>query len=281
MKKIWSILALLLMLMAVKIPVAGAAVISDSDVPIDIKVNGSYIKTDAGTYIDYDTTFVPIRFVSEALGAGVTWDGPSATVTIIDDGTAIQLTEGKRTAYVNGAQVDLKKSVRITGGRTFVPVRFVSESLGAAVGWDESLYIVTIDKPAVQVNKASVKDWYADDEVLWLARLIEAESAAEPMEGMIAVGNVVLNRVNSSDFPDTIHDVVFDTAHGVQFEPVLNGRIYNQPSLASIAAAKRALQGESYAGDSLFFFNPAIATSTWISENRTYYVAIENHAFYL
>ena len=75
--------------------------------------------------------------------------------------------------------------------------------------------------------------------------------------------------------------MVFDTRHGVQFEPILNGTIYNNPSYDSMVAAKYALMGENNIGDCLYFFNPRIAQSTWISKNRTYYTTIGLHDFYL
>lgn len=281
MRKTNIIIVITLVLAVISSPVANALNIPDSQIPIDIMVNGSFIKTDASPYIEYDTTFVPIRFVSEALGAKVEWDAPTATASILYGNTTIHLTEGKNIAYVNGQPVKLNKHVRITRSRTFVPVRFVAESLGARVDWDGTLCIVKIAKGSVAVSESMIQKNYTEDDILWLARIIEAESAGEPMEGKIAVGNVVLNRVNSPDFPNTIYGVIFDTNNGVQYEPVINRTIYNSPSLESVVAAKRTLRGENYVGDSLFFFNPVIAVSSWISENRTYYTTIAHHAFYL
>ena len=108
-----------------------------------------------------------------------------------------------------------------------------------------------------------------------------AEACAEPAEGKIAVGNVVLNRVRSDEFPDTIFGVIFDRKYGVQFEPVLNGTIYCEPDKDCLQAAARALAGENVVGESLYFFNPELAQSTWISDNRLYCMTIGGHDFYL
>ena len=108
-----------------------------------------------------------------------------------------------------------------------------------------------------------------------------AEAEGEPPEGQIAVGNVVLNRVASHDFPNTIYAVIFDRVGGVQFEPVLNGTIYCMPSAAAVEAAKRALSGENVAGDSLFFLNPEKAQSLWMTRERTFFAHIGHHDFYL
>ena len=116
---------------------------------------------------------------------------------------------------------------------------------------------------------------------MWLSRIIHAESRGEPIDGKIAVGNVILNRVKSHEFPNTIYNVIFDRKPSVQFEPIINGSIYNSPGKDSIKAAKHALSGTDVAGKSLYFFNPKIATSSWISKNRPYFKTIHNHDFYL
>lgn len=265
----------------VQVPAAEAAKTPEKDIPIDLIVNGSYIKTDAAPFIEYDTTLVPIRFVSEALGATVWWDESAAEAVVVDGGKTIRMPENKSVAYVNGKAVKLAKPMRLQGGRTFVPVRFVAESLGAKVGWDQQYFNVTISRGSLGVPSHLIKRDYTTDDIFWLGRIIEAESAGEPVAGMVGVGNAILNRVKSKEYPNTIYGVIFDRKHGVQYEPILNGTIYNNPSSDSIASAKRALRGENFVGSSLFFFNPRIAQSNWISLNRTYYTSIGNHDFYL
>jgi N-acetylmuramoyl-L-alanine amidase len=94
--------------------------------------------------------------------------------------------------------------------------------------------------------------YYDSDDVKWLSRIINAEAEAEPLEGKIAVGNVVLNRVASDEFPDTIYSVIFDKANGVQFSPTASGAIYNTPTDESVLAAKMCLDGP-VGGGSLSF----------------------------
>ena len=89
---------------------------------------------------------------------------------------------------------------------------------------------------------------YDAGELYWLSRIICAESGAESMSGQIAVGNVILNRVRSSSFPNTVEGVIFDRKDAVQFEPVSNGRVYLPPTSQSVEAAKRALDGENVVG---------------------------------
>ncbi len=120
-----------------------------------------------------------------------------------------------------------------------------------------------------------------DTDLYWLSRIIHAEAGAEIYEGKVAVGNVVLNRVSSSLYPNTVKGVIFDSYKGIpQFCPASDGTIYNTPSAASISAAKDALNGVRPVGSSTHFFNPAKSSGTWIRNNKTYVKTIGNHRFY-
>jgi N-acetylmuramoyl-L-alanine amidase len=121
----------------------------------------------------------------------------------------------------------------------------------------------------------------AATDLYWLSRIINAEAEAEPYNGKVAVGNVILNRVHSSDFPNTIKGVIFDYYQGIpQFSPVADGTIYNTPSADSIRAAKDALTGVRPVGSATYFFNPDKASGSWIVANKTFVMRIGNHVFY-
>ena len=111
----------------------------------------------------------------------------------------------------------------------------------------------------------------------WLSRIIYAESGNQPLAGKIAVGNVVLNRVNSPAFPNSVYAVVFQQS---QFTPVMNGTIYSTPNAESVIAAKLCLEGANTAGNSLYFLAPALAGNLWTMEERTYVTTIGTHWFY-
>jgi N-acetylmuramoyl-L-alanine amidase len=126
----------------------------------------------------------------------------------------------------------------------------------------------------------SGEEVYNEEDVYWLSRIINAESLNQPLEGKIAVGNVVLNRVADETCPDTIYDVIFDRKYGVQFSVITNGTIYMDPSEESIIAAKICLEGYSVVGDSIYFVNPDIGVSSWFVNTRTFVKSIGNHDFY-
>ncbi len=249
---------------------------------IDIKVNGEYIYTDSEVLIENGVTLAPIRWVSNALGAAsVDWCSENDTAKITFKDRDIEVDIKNDVIYIDSFVHTFNADARIFNDRTYIPVRMVSELMGAEVSWDSHYKNVEIELLGHTTPVSSIDTKYTDDDLLWLGRIIHAESDGEPIDGKIAVGNVILNRIESPLFPDTIYGVIFDRTHGVQFEPVLNGTIYNSPSMDSIKAAKHALSGTDVVGNSLYFFNPKIASSSWISKNREYYTTIQNHDFYL
>lgn len=111
-----------------------------------------------------------------------------------------------------------------------------------------------------------------------LAKIINAEAGNQPYKGKVAVGNVIMNRVDHPKFPDTIKDVVYQKG---QFSPVSNGSIHKEPNKESIQAAKEVLNGHRVVDDNvLYFYNPDISTSGWIF-TREVVNRIGDHAFAL
>lgn len=116
--------------------------------PISIKVNGAVVNLpDAKPFIDQATnrTMVPIRFVSEKLGAKVDWDGATQTVKITKAGKQIALRIGEKRATVSGKQITFDAAARLQNNRTFVPLRFISEAYGAKVDWLAAERLVSIN----------------------------------------------------------------------------------------------------------------------------------------
>jgi N-acetylmuramoyl-L-alanine amidase len=131
-------------------------------------------------------------------------------------------------------------------------------------------------KPNPTSKTKKVKISHTDNEINLLARLVRAEAQTEPLKGKIAVACVVLNRVESKKFPDTIKEVIY--ARG-QFQPVQNGEINKPADEESVKAVKAALSEQrNLAPGSLFFYNPDIATSRWL-DTRTTTMVIGQHVF--
>ena len=176
----------------------------------------------------------------------------------------------ENTVTVNGTNYSGR--VTVESGRTYVPLRLVAEALGGSAEWDPYM-----DGAAMTSADAG----YDAVDLYWLSRIISAESGAEPTEGQIAVGNVVLNRVASTEFPTTIPGVIFDRVDGVQFEPVSNGTVFKTPTVRAMESAKRVLDGADAIGSAMYFYAPSLSKGIWINANRTYYKTIGCHRFYL
>ncbi|NLL38671.1 MAG: copper amine oxidase [Clostridiales bacterium] len=230
-----------------------------------------------GTLIN-STTYVPLRAVTYLLhpGAEVAWENSQAIIR--SPRLYACAKPGKAYMEANGRMLYIKDGVKLINGSTMVPIRVLAKTLGAQVSWDSNTKTVYITCGSDAI--LSGEQYYDDEDLYWLSRIISAESAGEPLEGKIAVGNVVINRVNNPDFPNSIYDVIFDLKWGVQFQPVANGTIYNDPTWESILAAKLCLDGASTAGDSLYFLNPCKSTNFWATKNCVYYSTIGNHDFY-
>ncbi|PYZ98339.1 peptidoglycan-binding protein [Alteribacter lacisalsi] len=118
-----------------------------------------------------------------------------------------------------------------------------------------------------------------DEKVDLLSRLVHSEARGEPYEGKVAVAAVVLNRIESGDFPDSMNEVIYETnGNSYAFEPVMNGSIYNEPDSESVRAAEEALNGYDPSNGALFFYNPDTATSDWVNR-LTIDSRIGNHVF--
>lgn len=116
------------------------------DAGITVQVNGqAVVFTDAKPFIDSSNrTLVPVRFIVEKLGAQVNWDGAVQTVSIKKDSTSISLKIGQSQATVNGTVKTFDTAARIVSDRTFVPLRFISETLSASVEWQAATKTVVI-----------------------------------------------------------------------------------------------------------------------------------------
>ncbi|MBQ1230214.1 MAG: cell wall hydrolase, partial [Clostridia bacterium] len=207
------------------------------------------------------------------------WNGKTQTATVTANGLTMTVQQGAAYITSNGHVYYTVGKVLNRNGSLYVPIRPLARTFNVALTWNAARRCVelsTKDRLTPFVAWAA----YNEDDVYWLSRIISAESRGEPLEGQIAVGNVVLNRVRSSAYPNTIYGVIFDRKHGMQFSPVSFGTIYNPPAASSVIAAKICLEGYTLSKDILFFMNPRLATSSWISKNRPYAFTIGSHDFY-
>lgn len=136
----------------------------------------------------------------------------------------------------------------------------------------ESVQVSRDSRPKV-VRNGKVKVSERDMELL--ARLVYAEGRGEPYEGQVAIAAVVLNRVASDEFPNTVREVIYAPN---AFSPVHDGNLTHKSNESTRKAVQDAVNGKDPSNGSLYFFNPDTATSKWIW-SRPVTVEIGNHRF--
>lgn len=204
--------------------------------------------------------------------ATVAWENGKSVARA--NGLLMYITPGASYIGANGRYLYVEDTVLVEGQSILVPARVLAKALGASVAWTDANTVTFL---AGSGPIASGNSYYNSESVYWLSRIINAESGNQPLSGKIAVGNVVLNRVASSLFPNTVKGVVFQKN---QFTPVYNGSIYKTPNEQSVVAAKLCLDGANTVGNSLYFVNPRVSPNSWASRNRTYVATIGAHAFF-
>jgi len=220
-----------------------------------------------------DTAYIPLRELTDCTGGwSLTWDEEARTAEVWNEALSLRIPLGAPEIELAGTPY-ASPPAYLREGSVYVPLRAVGELLGLRVRWQGAEQPIVLSPSAAAICDPEDFDW--------LCRIISAESKGEPLAGQIAVGTVVLNRVACPDFPDTITGVIFDDNDGIQFEPVANGTVYQEPTEQSVLAAHLALSGISAAGDSLFFYAPALSQGLWINANRQHYITIGCHRFYL
>ena len=242
---------------------------------VPVSHNGAILSVDAR--LINGEAYVSVRHLAEHLGYRVTYRSAERTLNVRGVGLDMDVIDGGNVVWANGRVLfSMTPSVLMSNGRMYAPLASVSKAFGLGYSLTGSGAELT-GAPSPIKSGAS---FYREDAVYWLSRIISAESRGESLEGKIAVGNVVLNRVKSAEFPNTIYNVIFDNRWGGQFEPVRNGTIYQTPTEESILAAKLCLTGANVIGDSLYFIAPALAQNFWTVENCEYVATIGCHDFY-
>lgn len=173
----------------------------------------------------------------------------------------------KRWGYYSGS-VD-----GIYGSQTVSAVKKFQKKNGLSV--DGIAGTQTLKAMGITSNSSSSSSSNNSSNVNLLARVIYGEARGEPYTGQVAVAAVVLNRVKSSKFPNTISGVVYQSG---AFDAVADGQINMTPDTTAKKAAQDALNGWDPSYGAIYYFNPSTATNKWIW-SRPMTVTIGKHRF--
>ncbi|WP_186576036.1 cell wall hydrolase [Aquibacillus kalidii] len=128
-------------------------------------------------------------------------------------------------------------------------------------------------------QRLTIPESITNSEKQLMAKLVHAEAKGESYAGKVAVATVILNRVDHSDFPNSVSGVVYQKSNGYYaFTPVQSGTINQTPDTESVRAVNEALAFRGQGSGSIYFYNPKTAKSDWIL-SRQVTVTIGNHRF--
>jgi len=233
-----------------------------------IVLNGQFIHPDVCPVESKNGLLLPLRYISETLGADVYWDQETKTAAV-SRGDILQTCDG---VIINNTMM--------------APPDFFNDMFNAQTTYNEKINLIVMNTDGESVSEKTALALlpsyrgYSDEDLIWLAKIVEAEAQGETYPSKLGVASVIINRRDSGKYPATVIGVIFDKKFGVQFTPTINGAVYNTPSPSSYLAAMEALEGRNNAPDTLFFMNPRLATSSWISNNRQYAFTIGGHNYY-
>lgn len=201
------------------------------------------------------------------------------------------MTAGIRTAEVSGEALTRLQAERASRAEEEERGRMARQAQEAAAAKERA---AAEDSGAAETAEEAAQEAAAETGRIYevseedydaLLRLVEAEASGEDIKGKLLVANVVLNRVKSGAFPDTIKEVIYQRQNGrAQFSPVATGKIDRVAvSEETVEAVERALCGEDESAGALYFVAPAYADAgnhQWFRDNLTLLFSYEGHEFY-
>ena len=265
------------LLVSLSVPAVCAHVARTSSLPVfaDGETYPGEVRLEDGT------AWVALRefslFASDGT-ARIEWDPERRSALVSAAGLDMTAEEGERILEANGRLLWCAGPAYIDGEVMFVTLRQISAAFGYECRYDGERRAAILERsrgailPGGEAREA--------EDVYWLAKIIEAEAGAEPFLGKLAVGAVILNRVDSDEFPGTVREVIFDTAGGVQFTPTENGTIWEEAGEESVRAALVTLDNPRLWDGIAYFLNPSISRSLWIPAAREYAFTVGGHDFY-
>lgn len=185
------------------------------------------------------------------------------------EGLSLSAEIGALYAICNDRYLYVDGGVFTDNGAVVLPVELMAKCLGVSASWDRIAWTVTVRADAIEPLESG-DTYYLDTDVYWLSRVINAEAGNQSLLGQIGVGSVVMNRIADAAFTgqDTVYDVIFAKN---QFDVVVNGMIYMEPTETSVIAAKLALEGADVVDGATYFatfdFGEGYACVLWIEDH--------------
>lgn len=242
-----------------------------------LTVNGQPVPMEVSRTQRDGTTYVALVPMAKSLNPAVSaaWDAGSKTAAVYSAGVNLTATVGQRYLIANGRYLYIPEGVQLVDGQVVVPLSVLVEAFDASLTWNGATGVAAVTRGSGGIRPGN--QFYNEDDLFWLSRVIHLESGNQPLDGRIAVGNVIMNRVKSPVFPDSIQGVL---AQKNQFTTYRSGRMANcTPNEGSVIAAKLVLDGAvvERTRSALYFDS---TPNSWAAHNRTCIAVIGGHRFY-
>lgn len=151
--------------------------------PITIHVDGKYVPTDVDPTIRNGRTMVPLRAAGEALSATISWNQTTKTASASKDRRTVQFILNSSTYYINGQAYYTDVVPTIINGRTLLPIRVFAEALNTDVNWDQNLYDVDIDTPAMDAKEPTIPENATQETQKFIKKYYVATDPSDPLVG--------------------------------------------------------------------------------------------------
>ncbi|MBQ2819462.1 MAG: cell wall hydrolase [Clostridia bacterium] len=249
---------------------------AQSDWPVSVWLNGEEMALTIPTILNNGITYVSIGDFCRVMGCDISFEGGVFTA-IRGQELEISCTSGNFYLLANERAIYMGSECFAQGNELMVPVRAMATVFALDLEWNG-------DERRIDLSGGGVLEsgdtFYNEKDLYWLSRIINAEARGESFIGQIAVGNVVLNRVKSSEYPSTIYGVIFDRNNGVQFTPISDGSIYLEPYDCCVIAAKLCLEGiKDYSNGAIYFISDKVK-SCYATIHCEKVATIGGHRFY-
>ncbi len=244
--------------------------------PILVKVNDAYVKID-GTFVEDGVYYAPARQLADSLRVITEWEAASKSAHFIKFGQRLIIADNRVKMYQNDKYVGIDLTVKtfIRDGRIYLPIEYFANYFGATISYDDKLHTFSIVDPAINLSdQVQLITTDNANNVLWLARIISLEARGNSLYKHLAVASVVMNRVKSDRFPNTVYDVIkakgqFPPAYYKDFDTI-------KPNAVALTAAIHAVNGENVVEDCLYF---NLKPFKW-KPKADFYKEIEGDYFY-
>lgn len=228
-------------------------------------------------YMIGDNSYVSLEAACAVLGydADVNYDKEINELTV--EVAGITITAGAEDYYLcaNGRYLYLPDGYMEIDGCFIIPTDALAKIFTLELTQDDETGAINLSTADEQILQSG-DEYYNEDDIYWMSRIITWESGNQPVAGQIGVGNVILNRAGDARFGETIKDVIFQEG---QFSVVSTGAIYGEPYEISVVCAKLVYEGYNTVGDALFFqtgryWGSGMIETTWLCQ-------IADHNFFM